>query len=276
MRNVKITVYARKANYDRLSGFKVDHVYAISENNNNWNCFGGGREEATPENEIGHTLGCAKWMELVYGVANEGKSGRGENAHPAAGVWNLYSGVCHNAANRLLVLANDNKDVWRANGNGFVTVLFGKYGFEVDAFIASVENSAKQLGVPAEEIANVVDRIRKGQTPEAELEVFCKIFEHRTGLRFDSIGTNAINRITDQWEHFRVRRLEEFGKLAKLVPTKKDQDIRDELQKLLQPDLLEFYRALDGIIGQDTVHKVLQVLPEQMVQALGALAGTGA
>lgn len=277
MNNENITVYACEAeNYDALQGYRVDHVYLTSTTNNNWNCFGRGRETARPDYKIELTHGYALWMELVYGVENEGKSGRGENAHPAAGVWNLFSGVCHNAANRLLVLANDNKDVWRANGNGFVTVLFGKYGFEMDAFIASVKNAAKQLEVPAEELANVVDRIRKGQTPEAELEVFRKIYEHRTGSRFDAIGATAIDRITDQWKHFQVRRLEEFRRLAKLVKTEKDQDIRDELQKNLQPDLVEFYRALGGIIGQDTVHKVLQVLPEKMVQALGALAGAGA
>lgn len=87
-------------------------------------------EEAREEIAIASSQGYVEWARLVYGPEYEGKGGRQPNAFPAAGVTELFNGVCQNAANRILVFTDDNIDVRKAGANALVTLLYGKYGFE--------------------------------------------------------------------------------------------------------------------------------------------------
>jgi len=139
MTTATFTAYARVTHYDSKDldalGVRLDHVFVISSLWNNWNCFGGGIEEAREDIAIATAQGYVEWARLIYGPENEGKGGRLPNAFPASGVTELFNGVCQNAANRILVFTDDNIDVRKANANALVTLLYGKYGFDLDVFI---------------------------------------------------------------------------------------------------------------------------------------------
>lgn len=272
MKSVTFTAYARKTDYDEpaLKDIRLDHVFVTSSKPNNWNCFGGGIEEAKPELEIEQTIGCAEWAQLVYGIENEGKGGRRPNASPAAGIVELYNGVCQNAANRILVLADIEKDVRKANGNVFVTLLYGKYGFGIGEFIDSIRLAAQHENVPDSVLETVEARIKKGRTLEAELEILKETYEKTTGTSFASLSPSSLESLTLAYSNFQNRRQEVFDQLSQ---TRKNEDIREPLVKGLLPELDACYTSFSQVLGPDVINKVLQVLPHQMTLAVGALAG---
>ena len=182
--------YARVTPYDsdelKALGIQLDHVFVTSNLRNNWNCFGGGIEEACEDHMISSSQGCVEWATLVYGKENEGKGGRIPNAFPAAEVTELYNGVCQNAANRILVFTENNIDVRKANANALVTLLYGKYGFGIEVFVEKVKSTAASLGVSEDELAAILDRLSRGQSAEAERIAFypsCRTVYHAAGER---------------------------------------------------------------------------------------------
>jgi hypothetical protein len=253
------------------TGICLDHVFIISSENNNWNCFGGGKEEACKQYEIASTQGFIEWARLVYGPENEGREGRPPNAYPAADVTELYNGVCQNVANRILLLADTNIDVRKAHGNALVTLLYGKYGFGIDIFIEKIKSTARQLNVTHLELDKVLRCIIQGQTAESELNILKSIYEIKTGQPFPVIPNDLYTRLTTAHTAFQVRRTEEFNRLSQ---TKAGQDIRKDLVDALKPDLKEYYKILEEIFGRDVVLNMMQVLPANISLALKAFDGS--
>lgn len=173
-----IKVYARLSKgYGGVSLLKMDHVFLQPDGGYNWNCFGGGIEELVcPEKKpedvrpycIGEIRGNVEWMRLAYGKDGEGVK---DNSCPAAGVYNLYSGVCQNVANRILAMGEGEFSVAKAKMNELTILLYGKYGFDVESFVAKIEAAAGEL-----------NRTKPGSVTQDELDAVKARFVHGTTL----------------------------------------------------------------------------------------------
>jgi hypothetical protein len=149
-------------------GLSSEHTYVLSGDGHVWNCFGrydGGRLIRTAK-------GSSKWASLIYGPNER----RGDD-QAAAGLRVRYDGVCQNAANRILVLTGDNIDARETKGNVLATLMYGKFGLNLDRYVESVKSTGAQLlkTDPGEindaDIQTVLNRINQGLTPDAELDI---------------------------------------------------------------------------------------------------------
>jgi hypothetical protein len=269
------TAYARVTHYDSKElealGVRLDHVFVTSSIKNNWNCFGGGIEESRKEYEIATSQGYVDWAQLVYGAEFEVKLGRKPDAYPAAGLTELYNGVCQNVANRILAFTCDNIDVRKAQANALVTLLYGKYGFDIDAFINKVEVTAANLDVSEEVLAAILARLAQGQSAEAELDILKSVYVRKCGKPFPDIPAEKWLRMVEIHSAFQLRRTAEFKKLAQIKPM---QDIRMDLVEALKPDLATYYNALEGVVGSEAVLHIMQVLPPNIAAVLKAFDGS--
>lgn len=149
-------------------GLEEEHTY-LSVPGHNFNCFGrnaGGRL-------VRSSTGSAAWACAVYGRENEGM----ENAGAPTGITIRYNGVCQNLANRILALVTDDIDARGTEGNVLATLMYGKYGFGVDQYVASVKSAGATLfsngsgEIKQSDVDTAVNRIAAGQTFDAELDI---------------------------------------------------------------------------------------------------------
>src|SRR5690242_4937825 len=119
-----------------FGGLPSEHTYIQTSDGANFNCFGrggGGRV-------VRKANGFSKWAALIYGDYQ----GRGDD-QPAAGMRVRFDGVCQTACNRVLVIAGDNVDARESKGNVLAVLLYGKFGFNIEAFIEAVKRTGAQL-----------------------------------------------------------------------------------------------------------------------------------
>lgn len=144
-----------------------EHTFILTSDGSNFNCFGQPRNDGR---FVRKASGSSKWAKLIYGP-DEGIV----DVKPAAGLRVRYDGVCQTAANRILVLTGDGVDARGTKGNVLATLMYGKFGFDVDAYIDSVRTSGAQLAQAGEiapgDTQAVLDRIALGQLPGAELDL---------------------------------------------------------------------------------------------------------
>jgi hypothetical protein len=275
MTKATFTAYARITGYDsaqlKALGVKLDHVFVTSSRHNNWNCFGGGIEEAREDIAIASSQGYVEWASHVYNPEKEGRVGRNPDAYPAAEVTELFNGVCQNAANRILVFTEDNIDVRKANASGLVTLLYGKYGFGIKVFIERVKSTAACLGIPEIDLSKILERIQQGQSAEAELDILKSVYTHKHGTPFPVIPAEQWGRVVKAHSNFQVSRDEEFNRIAQAKP---GQDIRMDLVEALKPDLGTYYGELENAFGREAVLDIMQVLPPNICLALNAFDGS--
>ena len=181
MNTGKVTAYAIVSEgYAGLSMIKMDHVFLVSDKGHNWNCFGRGVEALTDPNSkgkidcLGEIEGNLEWMAKVYDPNPEERIG---SDRPEAGVYNRYSGVCQNAANRILAMGSRELSVAKAKMNELAVLLYGKYGFDVESFVAKIEAAAGELNrtkpgsVTKDELDAVKARFVRGTTLEEEVRL---------------------------------------------------------------------------------------------------------
>ena len=135
----------------------------------------------------------------------------------------------------------DNIDVRKAQANALVTLLYGKYGFDIDAFIDKVKATASSLGVSEDELSAILTRLAHGQSADAELEILKSVYVQKSGTPFPVIPAEQWSRVVNAHSTFQARRAEEFNRIAQAKP---GQDIRMELVEALKPDLASYYAAL--------------------------------
>jgi hypothetical protein len=275
MNTATFTAYARITGYDspqlKALGIRLDHVFVTSSLRNNWNCFGGGIEEACREHEIASSQGYVEWASLVYNPEKEGRVGRNPDAYPAAEVTELFNGVCQNAANRVLAFTENNIDVRKANASALVTLLYGKYGFGIEDFIERVKSTAARLSVSGEVLAKILQRISQGQSADAELDIFKSVYAQKLGRSFPEIPAEQWVQLVQTHSAFQLRRVDEFSRLAQAKP---GQDLRMDLVEALKPDLKNYYGKLESVLGREAVLQVMQVLPPNITLALKAFDGS--
>jgi hypothetical protein len=150
-----------------VDSLATEHTFVLSSDNHNWNCFGRGADVKAQARLVRTGSASSKWASAIYGK-NEGS-----DVGAAAGLQIRYDGVCQNAANRILVLAGI--DARGTQGNAIATLMYGKFGFNIDQYIQTVKDTGAtmiQAGeITAAEVQNVLNRIDQGQTTDAELDI---------------------------------------------------------------------------------------------------------
>lgn len=187
--SAEFTLYARPT--PSPGGVPFEHTYVTTKSDtdvsHNFNCFGAGAgsDQSRP---VLQCTASSKWASLIYGP-DEGPI----DSTPAAGLRVRYDGVCQNAANRILVLAGDDTDARRTKGNAFAILMYGKFGFNIPQYIQTVQSTGEQLlnTTPGEinpsDIQVVLDRITRGQTPDAELEILHEDAEEQRDINLPDV-----------------------------------------------------------------------------------------
>ena len=281
MMNDEIEVYAMPTGYDceALKGFRLDHVCMYDkEGSHNWNCFGRGRSDI--RNNDARILciasGNAEWLAEVYGRDAEGKGGRDDKDPLAAGVCELFNGVCQNVANRLLAMTEENYDVSKASGNELVVLAFGKYGFGIDDFIQKVNDSAERVNklypnsVSQDAVARAIKCLKEGQKVSYEFEALTDELPDLRAAFVEKTTERDRNAFSVEYAAFQNRRADEFAKLDKAsLP---DHDARERMGAFLKNEMTAFLTKIRARRGSETYQQVLHVLPQDAFDMLGKIA----
>ncbi len=278
--NSEIVVYAMPTEgyHEALKDFRLDHVCLCDkEGSHNWNCFGRGRNDIhkTDVRRLCVATGNAEWLAEVYGREAEGKGGRGDQDPFAAGVCELFNGVCQNVANRLLALTEENYDVSKANGNELVVLTFGKYGFGIDDFIRRVNDSADRVNarhpnsVSQDDVARAIACLREGQKVAYEFEALTDELPDLRAAFAEKATERDRNEFSLEYAAFQSRRADEFAKLDKASLS--NHDARERMGAFLKNEMAAFLTKIRARLGDETYQQVLHVLPQDAFDMLGKI-----
>lgn len=257
----------------------VDHVFMAPDDlSHDWNCFGGGINELKNEqkkrvNGIGSGHGNIKWMTAVYGLEHEGKSDqKTAEGREAAGVVNLFNGVCQTVGNRLMAMTKENVDSSKAKGNELVVLIFGKYGYGVEDFIKLIRTKADELNaakpdtVSDEEVARTVANIEEGLKPKSEIDALIDDLPVPREVLVSLLG-EKVTLFLQGYTGFQQRREEKYQEIIKNKGS--CCDVRGEMKSFILGELKRQEEQLRGILKTDEkVRAILPYPPEVIFEAL--------
>jgi len=116
-----------------LGNWPLAHVFVSTPEGQSWGCFGRGIADEPNAPIVCQGEAILRWVQEIAGPS----------ATPVAGVTHQVNGVCHQAANRLLLLAGVN--VEHAPGNEIATPIYGKYGLGLDSFVQIIKDAASHV-----------------------------------------------------------------------------------------------------------------------------------
>ncbi len=250
-------------------GIKVSHTFVASPNHN-WNCFGTGKEAVNSAKVLqsGAGSGYEQWACYVYGPY-DGKGGE----CPAAGLHVQYDGVCHNAANRVLVLAN--ADVSDATGNALVMLMYGKYGFNIPQYIQAVKDAAQKVNadarttiIPQDEVDGVVARIMGDVASEIdtlEKDILRSHFEEQ--LKLQTLSHDQASRLWQIYSDFQAQRLVIFDATEAHNPNHST-NIQAQYATAMKPVLSQCLEQMLQTLGETQFLAMFQASPEQAISFL--------
>lgn len=246
--------------YPSLKNRPVDHVFVVTSEHN-WPCFGRGGKEIPNSHVVAKGFGYAKWAEYINGP---------DPIHPT-GLINKVTGVCHNVANRLLVLAN--ADVSDAFGNEIVTLMYGKYGFYVDQYVERVKATAARVNeeIPGAITQNDIDSVVNRITNDIgdELESLVEDIEARSGIEISAAKKQGLGII---YTEFHKRREEVFAEVSRYqdhtinscgIDAPPALAFQQRFQESMNSLLKNFLQEVINHFGLDTFVKVFKVNPDQ-------------
>ena len=259
----------------------VDHVFMVPEDKSiNWNCFGGGVEELSrtpteerfkPE-ELISGVGNIAWMRAVYGSEHEGKSDQKTvEGREAAGVTNLFNGVCQTVGNRLMAMTKENVDSSKAKGNELVVLIFGKYGYGVEDFVKLIRTKADELNavkpgtVSAEEVERTVANLEEGLKPKAEIDALIDDLPVPEEVLVSLLG-EKVSLFLQGYGEFQQRREEKYQEIVKnRCP---GYDVRGEMKAFIIGELKRQETQLrDFLKTEEKVRAILPYPPEAIFAA---------
>jgi len=256
MEKVKFVAYAINTAYpNQVGNVPFEHTFVVSDKGDNWNCWGRGKETigngARQLQPDGTAL--AEWGALVNGTDGD---------HPT-GLTQCYNGVCQNASNRILVLAGT--DVSGANGNLFATMVYGKYGFQVEEFVARVKRAAEQLnetspgavteGMLQEVLARIAD------DPADELKL---LESHFQGSLPQTIPPPQQDQMMVAYRTFQAKRQTIYDQ----EPNKGDPNFQRQLSQDLQTAFMDCLLSFTDILGLDGYKEMFKSKPQEVIGKL--------
>lgn len=157
------------------------HVFIINtERDIEWDDFGGGWSDSRSKTLQAKTNAYKQWI-LNFCAPTY--------APVDTGITFLLNGVCHHAANRLLIVSDGKTNVRMAPGNEYSTLFFGKYGLGLGDFKNRLRTSfietAKNYFLPDFILDDVLKRIDDSWMEE--LQAWYIVAKRETGLDVRSI-----------------------------------------------------------------------------------------
>lgn len=262
------TLYAEGC--QAFGGVPSDHCFVGTDDGHDFNCFGRGTESVSGARPICKGTGSSKWAALFYGT-----EGGPYDAYTAAGLHVRYDGVCHTAANRVLVLTGDNVDARTAEGNALAILMFGKFGFNLQPYIDSVTSTAQQMlrdspgEIQPEDLQTVLNRIAYGQTAEAELDILHADVQEQLKKTLPDVTGVLRETFCAIYGDYQRDRSASFLEVAKTVPVG-EQIALNKLPKALAAPWTSFVERLSKEVGADQFKNILGIDPEFAKKAFGA------
>jgi len=251
-----LTAYSIPTSYPNANGLNLTHVFVVSTVNgavtNNWGCFGRGAECIPQAKQIAQGPAYTKWADLINGTEN-------------AGLTNCVTGVCHNVANRLLVLAGT--DVSGADGDAAAILLYGKYGFNVDQYVARIKATANAINneqpgtISDAEISGIIDQITGGQSDE--LKILEQDFQDLLQPHNENLTDAQKTGLSDIYNDFHNKRQQEWA-----AGDQNDPDFQTKYEERMKPVLIQSLTQMSALLGPDEYKTIFGYLPEQAAKFL--------
>ena len=201
-------------------------------------------------------------MRAVYGPVG----------NAAAGVTNLFNGVCQTVGNRLMAMTKENVDSSKAKGNELVVLIFGKYGYGVEDFVKLIRTKADELNaakpgtVSAEEVARTVANIEEGLKPKAEVDALIDDLPVPREVLVSLLGEKA-SLFLQGYGEFQQRREEKYQEIVK--NRRPGYDVRGEMKSFIIGELKRQETQLrDFLKTEEKVRAILPYPPEAIFAAL--------
>lgn len=243
--------------YGHISTGGLDHVFVTSSEGHDWGCFGRGADYIAQARVIAEGAGIAEWADLINGT----------DANSPTGITNFIDGTCHCVANRLLVLAGT--DVSAAKGNELVILLYGKYGFRIQEYVARVQSAAAEVNQKAPgaisdaEVEAVVSRITGSLSDE--LLLLKEDFESRVMLKLNGLDVSQKSNMRRIYTDFHAKREEAHAGIDR---TRRPEDAQTDYIAQMKPLVVQCLRNMLDTLGSELYGKVFTVSPEQAVAFL--------
>ena len=253
-----IRAYSIQTNYYNLGGLKLTHVFVVSWINgtwkNNWNCFGTGAECLPNAQQVSEGPAYVKWADLI-------------NGPDSAGLRNQVTGVCHNVANRLLVLAGI--DVSGADGDAVAILMYGKYGFNVVQYIERVKATANEINseqpgtISDAEIDDVINRITGGLTEESD--ILERDFQEKLQPHNENLTDAQKTSLSEIYNDFSTKRQQALD-----AGNQSDQagDFQNKYAERMKPIVLQSLTQMLTVLGPDQYKTIFDFSPEQAAKFL--------
>ncbi len=235
-----------------------DHVFVVSDQGHDWRCFGRGKAHIAKARLLTTTQGSAEWINALNGADGE----------HATGLVNQVSGVCHNVANRLLLVAD--ADVADARGKGLATLAFGRYGFELEDFAQRIADTAKQIETVSDaQLEKALCKLNAHLNDE--LADLAEDLMNQFNLNTSSLPCSTLGKVRDLYGSFHDTRRECYLEASQAEPEyTNNTDVR--YLKRLEPELHNFLYELKTCLGDSAYTRIIPVLPEQAGDYLKGLS----
>jgi hypothetical protein len=147
-----------------IGNWPLDHVFVTADTGECWPCYGRGIDELPEARFVCEGVGNLEWIVEIAGEVTD---------RSCAGVDHEINGVCHCAANRLLLIAG--VDVRDAPGNEIVIPIFGKYGMGIQDFVIRIKDAAKRVNdrhpsiISDDDVEKAVQRVLHSKESECAI-----------------------------------------------------------------------------------------------------------
>jgi hypothetical protein len=249
----------------QFGGLPSEHTY-ITALGHNFNCFGRFSEGRF----VRKSSGSATWACSLYGHQNEG----GQDTGSPTGLSIRYDGVCQNVANRVLVLVADDLDARGTQGNVLATLLYGKFGFNLDKYIDAVKSTGAQLlangsgEVKPSDIDTALNRIAAGQTADAELDILHADMQEQENITLPDITDAQRAAFRPIYSDYQNDRQTAFMATANNVPYGYQIALKEFPHSLIGP-LKKCVGRLTAALGADQFKNMFGVTPDALAGKLG-------
>ncbi|HVM60190.1 MAG TPA: hypothetical protein VMV72_04920 [Verrucomicrobiae bacterium] len=245
---------------------QLDHTFVVSDSQDDWRCWGRGHETVNNgARPIASGTALAEWARLIYGSDPSQPTGQPQPERPS-GLLQCVEGVCQNAANRLLVLTGG--DVSAANGNIFVILVYGKYGYHLQDFVNNVTQSANSINqqqpgaIPQDQLQAVLNRIGD---PTAELET---LETHFQGALPDTLSDAQNQQLLGVYRSFQTQREAIFEQWWPRNTTMDATSFQKAYTQALIPLFVSSLKQCATILGPDDYNALFKVAPEVAIPLL--------
>ncbi len=235
-----------------LALMRREHVFVSSESERSWGCLGRGLAEAPNARILAEGRAEEEWVSEIAGPGPEA----------GAQVINQVTGVCHQAANRILIPIG--KTVDDAFGDEIAVLTFGLYGPDTSEVVDIVTRAAERVNarlpeaVPESVLNEAIGRITRDSADE--YEVMKNDFEERISIHVDALPVTTQSDLRAIHARF-------VGARTDIYQSRKAGKIdQDTYLQELRAGLLRAVKDLEQLLGEEKYLQVFKYPPEDAVR----------